>query len=366
MKFRLRILVFTTIIIQGCANNRIPSALSSNLFMSFPANLNRTEFEKLVNLKNKISEKQGYIIPFKGNFILSENLQKKLYLDNYYLNNSFFRAEDREFLKIQLTYISKLPQYVINMSDFHRKILGVGQISWEPESKYEKLRDSVNFTMNNLINNLKLKYSPKYDYAEYKSVARKKVLVTARDLDINKMRISKNYRNNSRIRVETDFGVLAGPNKGGVNFAFDTKFKIYTGDYVGIKLGRMFIANDYSSIQNLDYFALTFEHIPQSNLATNRFNNFHYWGGGLGLFKSDILMDGYTNIYNRNTFETQIDYIPGVFVRNGTQIGPIRFGYAFYFLPKIEFSKLGGADMGIGNTFFNINLGYNIGGRRWQ
>ncbi len=366
MKFKLRLLIIISIIIQGCANNRIPSALSSNLFMSFPSNLNRIEFDKLVNLKNKISEKQGYVIPFKGNFILSENFQKKLYLDNYYFNNTFFRADDREFLKLQLNYLSKLPQHVINMSDFHRKILGVGQISWEPESQYEKLRDSVNLTMNNLINNLRLKYSSKNDYAEYKSVERKQSLIKARGLDMNKMRISKNYRNNSRIRVESDFGILMGSDKVGLNFAVDSKYKIYSGDYVGVKLGRMYMVRDYNSNQNLDYFAITYEHIPQSNLATNRYNNFHFWGFGLGLFKSDILMNNYTNIYNRNSFETQIDYIPGIFVRNGTQIGPIRFGYAFYFLPKIEFSKPGGAVMGISNTLFNLNFGYNIGGRRWQ
>ena len=128
----------------------------------------------------------------------------------------------------------------------------------------------------------------------------------------------------------------------------------------------MYVDNEFNSNQTLKYFAFTYEHIPRSNLATNRFTTFHYWGFGVGLFESNITMNRYTNIYNLNTFEFQRDFIPGIFIRNGTQIGPVRLGYAIYGLPKIEFSKPGGAVLGINNVLLNFNIGYNIGGSRWQ
>ncbi len=366
MKFNVLLIIALALFIQGCANNRVPSALSANLLMTLPPNLSRVEFDRLITKNNTLDEIQGFIVPFKGNFQLTKNLQEKLFLDTLYLNHSYLRAEDKKFVKNQLELLEKLPLYSVNMSDLHRRILGVGQITWDPSSKDEKLRDSVNLVFNNLINHLRLKIVSKYDYAEYKSIQRKRELIEARDLDVLKMKASSNFRKKSRIRFEGDFGVLIGPDKGGLNFGIDSKYKIYNEDYVGFKLGRMYALNDYSSNQVINYFALTYEHITKSNLATNRYNNFHYWGFGLGLFQSDISNSTRINNLNRNYTYSQRDYFPGIFIRNGTQIGPMRLGYAIYGLPKVEFATPAGAVLGISNFFLNVNIGVNINGSRWQ
>lgn len=168
---------------------------------------------------------------------------------------------------------------------------------------------------------------------------------------------------------------VAIPNAGfGAGANLDLRYNILDNLNAGLKIGSLYGVHDVVKNQNELTGTLTAS-IINSYLITSDyyFNNGKslfapYVGGGLGLINiSNLKLELTDTPTYSNLVNFARDNKIGGLLRCGVEISKFRLGLEYYLIPQSNLYDITVTKVGVtNNSFFNISLGFYIGGGKWN
>ena len=176
-----------------------------------------------------------------------------------------------------------------------------------------------------------------------------------------------------KFKVGIDLGTAIGRDGIGGTIAIEPRYRINNNMSVGIKLGLGVLTQKFRI--NSEFIDPL--HSKDLDVNVNRSYmgtfNYHfntnrkfspYLGGGLGYFQLDGSENRVIEEGNNYTSKSYSAREFGTMLRGGFERGKFRMGVEYYIVPKTDLTLNGVQMKGTTNTFFNIHVGYSIGGGR--
>lgn len=180
-----------------------------------------------------------------------------------------------------------------------------------------------------------------------------------------------------KFRAGLDFGVGIGSgSSGGILFAIEPKYNLKHNLNVGLRFQGATIIKDmyYVNRQNEDFDATiqassSFMAVSDYYFHKEGGNSFApFIGGGLGFFNLQNVYFSASEFDNNATvYNTKSSSVFGGMIRGGFEWGKFRMSAEYNFVPETDLQNTMGFVIGKAkNNYFGLNLGFYLGGGKWQ
>lgn len=177
---------------------------------------------------------------------------------------------------------------------------------------------------------------------------------------------------NAQVILRIEPGVLLETDSENLGLLLNIEPKVKSSEntIIGLRFGiainpQKFKINDGSQffIDDLDDNGII-SFVPTFDYYLNKSNYRPYIGFGLGYYLFNDI-----DVSNRNgsieILEGSVNNQLGFLLRGGLEIGTIRYGLEYNFIPKADIEILNGQTIGtIDNSYLGLSVGFTIGGRK--
>lgn len=175
-----------------------------------------------------------------------------------------------------------------------------------------------------------------------------------------------------KVRLGINAGVAIPKNGFGGGGDLDFRYNIIDNWNLGLKLGFGGLVKDIEMYEDNNSIKATAMGVTNVLLHSDYYLNSGknifapFLGGGIGYFHM-----GNTSIKENDVLPEDLSISPeskfGGFVRFGFEIWRVRLGIEYYMIPKSSLRSLNNHIIGeTKNNFWNISLGFYIGGGSWK